>query len=305
MAGLRHPTVIRPRPPRQRQLSLDDDRVLSRVVRVPISYSDPRLSEQVAKGLSGLGFVDQLKGLGRRCLLMGNFNSPDPYPASTDLGLLKVVVRKLKTLGLEVTIGASAGIPWFPSSEVTAKLGVDTLARDLDAKLWITDQSKRWVDVETPYQGWKVLLPERLFNFQCMVYMALMKAHRFAGFSQGMKLSMCLIHPWTRRTMHFTNLEERIAALAAVVQPDLIIADGRLSFLTGGPEAGLLAQPAVILLGSNQLTMEVQGMRELARAARQQGIDLEVKPHEERIISFSRKLGINSSPKGSYQLLEI
>ena len=55
-----------------------------------------------------------------RVLLKANFNSDDPYPASTDLGFLTAVVEVLRGEGItNLTLGERSGWPWMPTSKVT------------------------------------------------------------------------------------------------------------------------------------------------------------------------------------------
>lgn len=43
-----------------------------------------------------------------------NFNSPDPFPGSTDLEFLRCVLQILQEAGAKVLVGESAGGMWRP-----------------------------------------------------------------------------------------------------------------------------------------------------------------------------------------------
>jgi uncharacterized protein (DUF362 family) len=294
MLGVRRPRVPRKHGPRRQSLSFSSAADSKRIVRINSKYGGTGLSPKLREGWEQLKLPHGAKNLGSQCLLMANFNSPDPYPATTDLAFLERVVKWLKEdHGLRITVGASAGIPWLPSRHVLTSLGVVSLTQRLGTELWITDESERWVEVDTPAAGWSVIVPEKLYDFGLVVFLPLMRTHRFATFSQGMKLSMGIIHPWTRKTMHVTQLQRRIAAMASVIQPDLLIVDGRRGFISGGPEMGGLVEPGVVLMGSNQLTLEIQGRYELARAAEQQEEKLAVAPLEAPVVRHGLEFGVS------------
>ena len=67
------------------------------------------LRECVRKTVSLLGGSGQVIARGDTVLLKPNFNSPDPYPASTDMEFLRIVVEWLLEAGAKVTIGESSG----------------------------------------------------------------------------------------------------------------------------------------------------------------------------------------------------
>ena len=78
----------------------------------------------VDNSLSLLGHLGQAISTGDRVLVKPNFNSQDPFPGSTDLAFLRVVVELLIDAGARVTIGESAGGIWRPTRKVFHKLGV-------------------------------------------------------------------------------------------------------------------------------------------------------------------------------------
>ncbi len=49
--------------------------------------------------------------------------------------------------------------------------------------------------------------------------------------------------------------------------PDLIIMDGRISFISGGPAIGLAVHPGVILASGDPVALDVQGVRLLQNYA--------------------------------------
>ena len=60
---------------------------------------------------------------------------------------------------------------------------------------------------------------------------------------------------------------EGILEEAGETQPDLIIMDGRISFISGGPAIGLAVHPGVILASGDPVALDVQGVRLLQNYA--------------------------------------
>jgi len=134
MIGLRRPDVRHEHAARRCQFAPSDPARLTRVIRVSASPTEgePGLRARLRAGLERLGVEDELHALGKRWLLMGNFNSPDAYPASSDLALVKAAARLFREAGCNITLGAGAGIPWLPTMDVIRELGVDTMAQRPD-----------------------------------------------------------------------------------------------------------------------------------------------------------------------------
>jgi uncharacterized protein (DUF362 family) len=55
--------------------------------------------------------------------------------------------------------------------------------------------------------------------------------------------------------------------MGSPVKPDLILMDGRISFVSGGPAIGLAVHPGVILASGDPVAMDVQGVRFLQNYA--------------------------------------
>ena len=70
--------------------------------------------------------------------------------------------------------------------------------------------------------------------------------------------------------IYFNNnlfVSERAAEMTIPIKPDLIIMDGRISFVSGGPAIGLAVHPGVILASGDPVALDVQGVRLLQNYA--------------------------------------
>jgi uncharacterized protein (DUF362 family) len=60
---------------------------------------------------------------------------------------------------------------------------------------------------------------------------------------------------------------QRAAEMNIPIKPDLILMDGRISFVSGGPAIGLAVHPGVILASGDPVALDVQGVRLLQNYA--------------------------------------
>ncbi|MCJ7495331.1 MAG: DUF362 domain-containing protein, partial [Deltaproteobacteria bacterium] len=60
---------------------------------------------------------------------------------------------------------------------------------------------------------------------------------------------------------------QRAVEMSIPIKPDLIIMDGRVSFVSGGPAIGLAVHPGVVLASGDPVALDVQGVRLLQNYA--------------------------------------
>ena len=90
-----------------------------------------------------------------------------------------------------------------------------------------------------------------------------MKTHNIARFSGALKLAVGLMHPGERRALHASHLEQKIAEINLCWQPNLIVMDGRKSFVSGGPAKGKLVEPSLILASGDMVAIDAEAMQVL------------------------------------------
>lgn len=219
----------------------------------------------VDRAIALLGHLGQAIGRGDRVLVKPNFNSPDPYPGSTDLVFLRAVLELLLEAGARVTIGESSGGIWRPTRNVFRKLGVFELARHLDVELVaFDDKAGDWVKIKIngDYLS-AVTMPRSAYEADKIVYLPCMKTHAFSRFTGALKLAVGFMHPGERRALHARHLEQKVAEISLCWQPDLIIMDGRKTFVSGGPDKGQLAEPGLVLVSGDLVAIDVEAMKVL------------------------------------------
>lgn len=224
---------------------------------------DVRLA--IERVMALMGNSRQAIGRGDRVLVKPNFNSPDPFPASTDLAFLQAVIELILEAGAEVTVGESAGAVWRPTRKVFNQLGVPELARRLGVQLIaFDDRPNDWVQINIngDYLS-KVVMPRSAYEADKMVYLPCMKTHNLGAFSGAIKLAFGFVAPGQRRSFHLGHLQEKLADVNLCWQPDLIIMDGRKAFVSGGPNKGQLVEPGLVLASGDLIAIDVEAMKVL------------------------------------------
>lgn len=210
-----------------------------------------------------LGDLGQAINRGDKVLVKPNFNSPDPFPASTDLVFLQAVVELLLEAGATVTIGESSGGIWRPTRKVFHKLGVFEMAKRLNVELLaFEDKVDDWVRVKVDGDYLSVVtMPRSAYEADKLVYLPCLKTHSTARFSGALKLTVGFMHPGERRALHARYLEQKVAEISLCWQPDLIVMDGRKAFVSGGPATGQLAEPGLLLASGDPVAIDIEAMK--------------------------------------------
>ncbi len=219
----------------------------------------------VEQSITLLGGLEKGIGRGDRVLVKPNFNSPDPFPASTDLAFLEVVVKLLLDVGAKVTIGESSGGLWRPTSKVFEQLGVPELARRLGVELIaFDDRSVAWVRMSVGGDFLsEAVMPRSAYEADRLVYLPCMKTHSIGAFSGAIKLAFGFIAPGQRRGAHVSHLQEKVAEVNLCWLPDLIIMDGRKAFVSGGPNKGETVEPGLLIASGDLIAVDVEAMKVL------------------------------------------
>ena len=259
--------------------------------------------DSVGRVISLLGELGQAISRGDRVLVKPNFNSPDPYPGSTDLDFLRAVVERLLEEGAEVTIGESSGGVWRPTSNVFRKLGVFNLAKDLNVELIaFEEQTQDWLRVKIDGDYLPVVtVPGSAYRADRIVYLPCMKTHNLARFSGALKLAVGFMHPGERRALHMRHLEQKIAEINLCWQPNLVIMDGRKAFVSGGPDKGQLVEPGLLLASADPVAIDIEAMRILLTYEAKNRLALDPLELLQIVTALKHGLGTN---EGSYIVVE-
>lgn len=221
------------------------------------------LKQSIETAVNLIGGFEKVISNGDKVVVKPNFNSDDPFPASSDPEFVKAMVLLLYDAGAsQVVIAESSGMPWLPTKNVLEKTGMLRVAMQCNAEVRILDYSE-WISIPINGKRWKQvsIAKDALIEDAKYVWLPCMKTHRYANFSLSLKLAVGLLDFKLRGDLHSAYLEEKIAELNLVIRPDLIIIDGRRCFVSGGPDVGLVEEPNIILASGDRVAIDVEAIK--------------------------------------------
>lgn len=254
----------------------------------------PERSSGIKSAVDLLG-INPVKG--KAVLLKPNFNTSDPFPASTHNDTLIHLIQQLRIMGAKgVTIGERSGPP--DTSEVLKQKGIYNLCKNLEAELINFE--------ELPSEGWVRLNPENshwrkgfdvakpVLDSECIVTTCCLKTHGYGGvFTMSLKLSVGITHKRNMRELHTSLLSMRkmIAEINLAYKPALILLDGLEAFVDGGPMSGVKKKADVILAGTDRVAIDAVGLSILKELGSNKAI-MQKKIFEQEQIARAVELGL-------------
>ncbi len=237
---------------------------------------------------------------GNDVLLKPNFNTADPYPASTHNDTLTYLILHLRTLGAKsITIGERSGPP--DTREVLTQKGIYDLCRKLDAGLINFEDlpPDSWVRLKPAQSHWlngfDVAKP--VLDSSCIVTTCCLKTHGYGGgFTMSLKLSVGVTHKRNMRELHtsFRSMRKMIAEINTAYRPSLILLDGLDVFTDKGPSHGTMKQADVILAGSDRIAIDAVGLSILKELGSNKTV-MEQRIFDQEQISRAVELGLGVS----------
>jgi uncharacterized protein (DUF362 family) len=201
---------------------------------------------------------------GKAANLKPNFNTADPAPAGTHNDTLAQLVTELRERDArEVVLGESS---FPPTRQVMENKGILDLASDMGFGVVSYDEipDAEWMHFMPAGTHWPegFHLPRHVVESDYLVSTCCLKTHGFGGvFTMSLKLSVGLTPKSIRRGMHRSpHMRRMIAELNQGYAPQLIVMDGVEAFTDGGPSSGTLAQPNVMIAGTDRVAVDAVGL---------------------------------------------
>lgn len=196
-------------------------------------------------------------------LLKPNFNTADPYPASTDLNFLKAAVELVYEAGAKLVIVGDSCTMTMNTRKVMEKLGVFELQNMEPSPRMIVFEERKWFKKEVP--GAKFLktvsVPEILERVDKVIFLPCLKTHFQARYTGALKLAVAFMKPSQRVALHLKNIQEKIAELNSIIRCDLAIMDSRKCFINNGPSHGEVREPGLILASAGRTAIDIEGVK--------------------------------------------
>jgi len=216
----------------------------------------------VDKSLELLG-INPVKD--KNVIFKPNFNTADPPPASSSMETVRQLFLKLKEMGAKsITVAERSGPA--NTAKTFKKKGLYSLAEELDFKIIdLTAVPKEGYILKKPEGNhWRdgFLFAKIYDDAECIVETCCLKTHMYGGhFTLSLKNAVALVHKEYMSELHASkNQREMIAEINSVYKPDLIIMDGVISFVDGGPMEGTRKEANVFVAGTDKIAIDAVGV---------------------------------------------
>ena len=250
------------------------------------------LKEAVLEVVNLLGGFGKFVETGDTVLLKPNFNTADPFPASTDPEFLKAVVELVYDYGAKLVMVGDSSTMTLNTRKVMERLGVFDLTRlEKPPRICVFEESE-WIKKEIPDGKYlkSASVPAFLDKVDKLILLPCLKTHCYARFTGALKLAVGFMKPSERIRLHFRHLQEKIAELNKIINPSLVIMDGRKCFINKGPSEGELQEPGLILASEDRISIDVEGIKIIQSY---KGNSLAgINPEKLRQIEFAKEIGL-------------
>jgi len=216
----------------------------------------------VNKSLELLG-INPVKD--KNVILKPNFNTADPPPASSSMDTIKQLIIKLKEMGARfITVAERSGPA--NTAEVFENKGLFALAEELGFKIVnLSDSPKEEFVLKKPKDShWKdgFLFAKIYDDAECIVETCCLKTHMYGGhFTLSLKNAVGLVPREYMGELHSSKHQRKmIAEINSIYKPDLILMDGLVTFIDGGPMQGTREEANVFISGTDKIAMDAIGV---------------------------------------------
>ena len=209
---------------------------------------------------------------GEEVAVKANFNSDDPFPATTHPDTLEAIIGQVLDAGARrVRLGERSGMG--ETRAVLMNRGAIGIAERAGAEVVALDGLPRegWETVPSDGLHWKRgFLIARLFREAgAVVQTCCLKTHRFGGHvSLSLKNLVGVVAKKDPRggynymaELHTSPHQRRmIAEISRFCPCNIAIMDAAEGFSTGGPEQGSLIEPGVMLASTDRVALDAAGI---------------------------------------------
>lgn len=248
------------------------------------------VANDVCSLMQQLGGIERFVHRGDRVLIKPSCNSPYPFPATTDLQVIRAMVELVRVMTDDVTVGESSGFMHKPTAVAFEGTGLKRLAQEMEFPLvdfdeheWTARSDARAASLT------EVRITSLLEQFERVIVLPTMRTHAWARITMALKVGMGFIPVQDRKHMHRTALEPMIGELNLYYHPDLIILDGRRCFITGGPDSGEERAPGLLLGGTGRVAIDTEAVEILQQHGAAQ---LDMPAADVPMIRTARELGL-------------
>ena len=208
---------------------------------------------------------------GKRIAIKANYNSQDPFPASTHIETLGTLVDALKEKGANLVLAERSGMG--NTRKALEETGVMEIAdtKGIDAVILDELKSSDWIRIRPEGSHWKrgFLFPRVFEDADAIVQTCCLKTHRYGGhFTLSLKNSVGMVAKYDPEDdynymseLHSSSYQRHmIAEINTAYEPEFIIMDGIKGFSKGGPDTGTLIEPGIMIASRDRVALDAVGV---------------------------------------------
>jgi len=269
---------------------------------VAIAPAGADLRADIVRAVGVAGGFERVLAKSRDVLVKPNFNTGHPPPASSDPVFVKTVIELLYEHGaVHVVLGETSMVS-VSTRRTLERTGMMDAALQARAEV-VCFEDEPWVRVDTSGRYLRrIRFARRALEAHSVVYLPCLKTHARADFTASLKLTMGFAHPRDRIGLHLGRLRRKLADLNLVVAPDLIVLDGRRCFITGGPFAGTVREPNLVLASTDRVALDVEAARIIQSYP---GNSLRGSPWRLGMIKRAVELGLGARGDEDYEVVRL
>jgi uncharacterized protein (DUF362 family) len=225
-----------------------------------------------------LGAFDLSGFSGSSVAVKANFNSSDPFPASTHIDTLDTLFNAIfEQNPANVTLVERSGMG--NTRDVLEQAGIFDLGRDQGFGVTVLDETDRgrWREIQAAGLHWSrgFFLSQDLAGADYVVQTCCLKTHRYGGdFTMSLKNMVGTIakrvpgldYDFMRELHSSPHQRSMIAEINKFCRTDLVIMDATEGFSSGGPDKGKLIKPGLILASRDRVALDAVGVALLREA---------------------------------------
>jgi len=209
---------------------------------------------------------------GKNIALKANFNSADPFPASSHPDTVQTLVKCIKNHNpSNIILAERSGMG--NTRDVLEQMKIMELGKKEDFEVRVLDDEDidEWLKIESEGNHWlRGFYISKIFtDADKVVQTCCLKAHRFGGhFTLSLKNSVGIV---AKRVpggvynymgeLHISPYQRSmIAEINNNYDVDLILMDGMKAFVDKGPEQGHVVEPNLIMMSNDRVAIDAVGI---------------------------------------------
>ena len=207
--------------------------------------------------------LDDLKG--RDVAVKANYNSADPFPATTHPETIEEIFKILKNYTDSITLAERSGMG--DTGSVLSEMGAAEIAGRYGVRIANLEKEIGWVRIDADHWKKGFLFSDIFYSSDRIIQTCCLKTHRFGGhFTMSLKNSVGMVarywngYDYMAELHSSPNQRKMIAEINLAYTPFAVIMDAIEGFSEGGPESGKLIKPQLMIAGKDRVAVDAAGV---------------------------------------------